>query len=557
MRVQKPGRYLGTEIHVVRTKKRRGHCSVCFAFPDLYEIGMSHIGLQILYDIINKMEYAYCERVFAPHNDLESLLRTKRQPLTSLESNTPLHKFDIIGFSLQYELCYTNVLTMLDYGRIPLLARERMAGPLIIAGGTCSLNPEVMADFIDIFVIGEGEDVFPKIIETYRDAKKEKGCFDKLHILHRMSTIPGVYIPSFYSVTYENNNVASFKPIPETIPKIIKKVTVDNYDEAPYPTRPLIPYIQTIHDRACVEIMRGCPHHCKFCQARQYYHPVRIRKPETIVSLAQRIIETTGYDELTLLSLSSGNYPQLEHLLDELQKLSQQRQVSLSLPSIRVEKLITMLPRYLSSIKKSGLTFAPEAGSERLRTFIGKNINLVHLKKTIEEAYRHGYKHIKLYFMIGLPTETYEDLDELVSLVYELAKLRLSVHRQPGNIHVTIGTFIPNPHTTLEYEPMDMPDVIKMKQEYLRQRFRKSYIKYNMTPLAVSLLEAALGRGDRRIGLVIHSAWKQGARFDAWKEHFNFSYWQKAFDDNGFNIEHYATRQIDENAILPWQHIMI
>ncbi|MBU1862808.1 MAG: TIGR03960 family B12-binding radical SAM protein [Candidatus Omnitrophica bacterium] len=540
--LQKPGRYLGTEINTSHKKRKRHHISVCLAFPDLYEIGMSHQGIQILYSIINALDTATCERVFAPARDLEELLRKKKVPLSSLESNTALHKFDVIGFSLSYELCYTNIFTILDCSTIPFKSEDRPSWPLVIAGGPASVNPEILADFIDLFVIGDGEEVIKQIIALCAQHKKKHKQKEKEKLLCALSTLEGVYIPRL------------FKKGPA---HAIQKISLRSLDQAPYPTKPIVPYIQTVHDRACVEIMRGCPHQCKFCQARHFYHPVRLREANTIKELAQKILAATGHDELSLLSLSSGDYPHIESLIKDLSQSCSNNRVALSFPSIRVEKLITILPYYLSQTKKTGLTFAPEAGSERLRRFIGKNINIDYLKESTLEAYTRGYQHIKLYFMIGLPTETREDLDGIVKLVYELAKMRMQVAKKPAQINVNIGTFIPKPHTAFEREKMDSVVLIQEKQNYLKEKFKKRYIKYHFTPAAISVLEGAFARGDRRMGDVITRAWHKGARFDAWKEHFNADIWKRAFEEKGIDLEQYATRQIEEGEILPWGHITL
>ena len=374
-------------MNAVYKTNKKSLCKVCFAFPDLYEIGMSHLGLQILYTVINNKSNACCERVFAPASDLEKILVEKKTPLSSLESNIPLYTFDIVGFTLQYELTYTNILNMLNLGRIPLYAHQRKEGPLIIAGGPCSVNPEVMTDFIDVFVIGDGEELFPQLIDLYLSHKNNNPTNYRHSLLKTLSTIKGIYIPSFYKVSYTKNNTKIvFQPLTPDTPERIEKTTIQNLNNAPYPTKPIVPYIQTIHDRSCIEIMRGCPHSCKFCQARHFYFPLRTRSPETIYTTAQELLTNTGHDELSLVSLSSGDYPHLEPLLKTLLTLSTNKHVSLSIPSIRVEKNITQLPYYLSHIKKSGLTFAPEAGSERLRSFIGKDINVTYLRDAIFDA---------------------------------------------------------------------------------------------------------------------------------------------------------------------------
>jgi radical SAM family uncharacterized protein len=560
-KVRKPGRYLGSEVnsrprHVF---SRRIKCRICLGFPDLYEIGMSHLGIQILYSLLNDMPHVACERVFSPHLDLEELLKKDNYTLRSLETNQRLDTFDMLGFSLQYELCFANILSILSLAHIPLRADKRKDDlPLIIGGGSSTANPEPLADFFDLFIIGDGEKSLPALIEAYVSHKKKHRKFIKKEFLATVSAHPGVYVPALYDIAYtDKGTVKAFKKNDFNAPDTINKTFITDYDTASCASRPIVPYIQAVHDRACLEIMRGCPHSCKFCQARHYYYPVRTRSPERIKQLACDIIASTGYEELSLLSLSSGDYPDIDFLFDDLMTELKNKRVSLSLPSLRVEKMIENLPFYLAKIKKSGLTFAPEAGSKRLREYIGKNINIDHLKEAARVAYKNGYRHIKLYFMIGLPTETYEDLDQMTDLIFEIAHLKRAFSKRPGQINVGIGTFIPKPHTVFERESMDTPDIIKQKQNYLSARLRRSYIKYSFTRPEVSILESSLSRGDRRLSSVIETAWLGGARFDAWSDHYDFSVWEKAFLQNGLDITQYATRSFGPAETLAWSHIAL
>jgi radical SAM family uncharacterized protein len=552
-KVQKPGRYIGSELHSIK-KKKKVKCRFCLAFPDLYEVGMSHVGLQILYSLINQIQHVSCERIFTPAIDFEKLLLLKKKPLVSLENRVPLRKFDIVGFSLQYELSFSNILTMLSLGRIPLLSTQRsQKDPLIIAGGPCSVNPEPLAAFIDVFIIGDGEEVIVDLIEAY--CKKNQSRMD---FYKAIAHLQGVYIPSLYAVTYKTDGtVNQFSPSYPFLPHIIQKAFVKDYENAHYPTNPVVPLIKPIHERACVEIMRGCPHSCKFCQARHYYYPVRLRSETRITDLAKKIISSTGHEELSLLSLSSGDYPTIQSLFETLLSEFTIKNISLSLPSLRVEKLIESLPYYISRFKKSGLTFAPEAGSERLRNFIGKNINIDFLEEAARAAYKNGYRHLKLYFMIGLPTETFEDLEAMVKLIYKISHVRREFSKKPGQLNVGIGTFIPKPHTPFERYPMNSFTEIREKQTYLSRQLNKSYIKYSFTPYQVSLLESAITRGNRNLANVIKDAWNNGARLDAWSEEFNFGAWEKAFSANGLLIDRLATSEFAEDSTLAWSHIKL
>jgi len=556
--VRKPGRYIGSELHAI-LKKRRTKCRFCLAFPDLYEIGMSHMGMQLLYSLINSLNHVHCERVFAPAKDYAELLQKEGKALTTLESKKPLHQCDIIGFSLQYELSYTNILTILSLGKIAFRSTERTTNdPLIIAGGPCSVNPEVLAPFVDVFLIGDGEDVLPELIRLFLKNKKSGKKTSRLDFYKSIAHLPGIYIPSLYTAECDDKaGVTALTPNASFTPQTIQKAYIKDYENSHYPSKPIIPFIKAIHERACVEIMRGCPHSCKFCQARHYYYPVRKRSKARVKELALRILESTGYEELSLLSLSSGDYPEIRELFEDLLEDLKAKNISLSLPSLRVEKLIESLPYYISRFKKSGLTFAPEAGSERLRKFIGKNITISYLEDAARAAYKNGYKHLKLYFMIGLPTETYDDLDQMISLIYKIANIRREFSRKPGQVNVGIGTFIPKPHTPFERETMNSQEEIEEKQRYLARELRKKYIKYSFTPFHVSALESALTRGDRQISSVLQTAWELGARLDAWTEEFQFEAWEKAFAKHNISIIEYATRPFPSESRLAWSHIAL
>ncbi len=553
-KVRKPGRYVG---HEVNSRRKTGNgLRFCLAFPDLYEIGMSHLGIQILYGILNGIEDVSCERLFVPDIDFEKELGEFSLPLLTLESGTPVSDFHCIGFSLQYELSYTNILTVLNLAGIPFFSRDRNGFPLIIGGGPSASNPEPVADFFDFFLIGDGEEVLPIVIEKLK-CFIDNGNFNKNIFLKEISSLQGIYVPSFYEIKYGRlGEVKSFSA-KNGAPHSIEKAIVRDYDNAYFPKKPVIPLIKAIHERGVVEVMRGCPHKCKYCHASRYYHPVRVKNKDTIFNNVFEVLKNTGYDEIALLSLTSGDYPGIEDVLQKLNEYYCSDNVSFSLPSLRVEKMVKNLPFYLSNVRKSGLTFAPEAGTERLRKHIGKNINIDNLKKAVYEAFKKGYRHVKLYFMIGLPTETYDDLDGIADLVYEIAYLRKKLFKRPANINAGISTFIPKPHTPFESEPMNSMKKIKEKQAYLSKKLRRPFVKYGFTDPRISILESALSRGDRRLSAVIADAWNNGARLDGWGEYFNYDVWNNAFSRHGINIENYAVRNLREMVRKPWVHIKI
>ena len=533
--VRKPARYIGKEHNAIEKDWDKISTRVCLCFPDVYEIGMSNLGIKILYHILNSCEDALCERAFTPWLDMEELMRNKKIPLFSLESKRPVSDFDIIGFSISYELSYTNILTMLDLAGIPLRSKDRQNKnfPLIIAGGTCSFNPEPLAEFIDLFLIGEGEEAVTEIIDTY---KRYKG---KKELLSELAKIEGAYVPSLGS----------------QVP--VKKRVVKELSNEYFPTVPIVPYIPAVHDRITLEIMRGCPHNCRFCQARSIYSPVRIRRPGDIRSLAKDSYDKTGLDEISLLSLSTSDYPGLENLLAELSGDFCSLGVGISLPSLRVEDKIKQLPSLISFIKKSGLTFAPEAGTERLLEVIGKNIDHKKLFDAIRQAYRLGWRRLKLYFMIGLPSEEKADLEGIVEISEKAAMLRKEFSRHPAEIIISVSSFVPKPHTEFERLPMAGPDELKQKQAFLKERIgRRRYLKLKLHDIKTSVLEATFSRGDRALSNVLVSAWKNGARFDAWTESFKPEVWDKAFLDNNISKKDYL-KAIPPGQILPWPAITL
>jgi radical SAM family uncharacterized protein len=546
--VSKPARYTGGEWNSIVKKWDLIPIRVALAFPDIYEIGMSNLAIQILYEILNKQPDVLAERVFAPWVDMEEVLRSSGIPLYSLETKHPLKEFDIIGFSLGYELTYTNVLNMLDLAGIPVLSKDRTdRHPLIVAGGSCCLNPEPMSDFIDVFFIGEAEESLLEFIDTYRHSGK-----DRKQLLASLSRIPGIYIPDFYRVEYNSDGtVKKFTPDKEGLPGTIERRIF--FAGPGTSLQPVVPFIEVVHDRAMIEIQRGCSRGCRFCQAGMIYRPIRELSHERVINDLSRIIDNCGYSEASLVSLSTGDYHDISGLVNKLKSKFNERPINISLPSLRLDKssidLIESLPRK----RKTTLTFAPEAGSVRLRRAINKNVTEELIMDTFTTAFQKGWLNLKLYFMIGLPTETYEDVEAIVQLVGRILKLGAK-NRRPG-LRINVSTFVPKAHTPCQWLPQDKEDEIIKKQDILRRGLSKLKLRFSWQDTGISQLEAALSRGDRRLGAIIHRAWQTGCRFDTWSEHFNFDKWLQAFNESGFDISFYAHRERSLDEILPWQHI--
>lgn len=546
--VIKPGRYIGNELNIV-LKGNSELSKIALVYPDLYEIGMSYLGLGILYHIINKRADFFAERCFAPALDAEKILRDRKIPLFSLETFTPLKEFDIVGFSLSYELTYTNILNILDLAGIPIRSSERKEDdPLVIAGGICASNPEPMADFIDIFALGDGEEIIHEILDLVK--KKKSEGINRKDLINQLSKISGVYVPSFYQVKYDSSG--NFEElVPQyAVPTKIFVRTVPELKSEYYPPFPLVPFVETTHDRLSLEIMRGCPQGCRFCQAGILYRPKRERPPDEIVKQAEIGIANTGWDEVSLVSLSSTDYHNLKELVEKLQKILFPKRISISLPSLRPGSFSLEIAQILSQTKKTGLTFAPEAGTQRLRDAIRKNINEEDLLKTVEIAYSSGWNLIKLYFMIGLPTETKEDLDGMIDLIKKV----LSAGRKfwgNKNLNVAISPFVPKAHTPFQWEKLEEIETISEKIYYIKSKLHQKNLRLKFRDPKVSFLEGILGRGDREVGSAIYSAWKKGARLDAWTEHFNYELWKQAFEDSGIDIKLYSSAK-DTKKPLPW-----
>ncbi|MFB0559423.1 MAG: TIGR03960 family B12-binding radical SAM protein, partial [Dehalococcoidales bacterium] len=520
-------------------------------YPDLYEIGMSNMALPILYDLLNSQPDVLAERVYAPWIDMEAVLRTAGIPLLSLESKHPLKDFDIIGFSLGYELTYTNVLNMLHLAQIPVLASERNdSHPVVIAGGSCVLNPEPMTDFIDLFVIGDGEEVLLELLDSFRDWKG-KGA-SKRELLRQVATIPGIYVPSLYQVEYQaDGRLKSITPtVPEASPTIQRRIVT----KLPPPvTRPVVPYIEVVQDRGAIEIQRGCSRGCRFCQAGIIYRPVRERPQSEVLQAAGELITNCGYNEASLVSLSTSDYHGVDEVVTSLSH--HYPNLILSLPSLRTDSSSVRLMNSLPSHKKSGLTFAPEAGSERLRQIINKNATEDEILETAAAAFDRGFINLKLYFMLGLPAETTDDIEGITRLVDKVRSLGSKAKVKKPQIRVSLSTFVPKPHTPFQWVAQETEQQLNAKHELLKPGLRRKGIRLSWPDPKLSLLEAVLSRGDRRLGKVIHNAWKLGCTFDAWSEHFNYGNWLRAFEEAGLEPGFYAHQERPLDELLPWAHI--
>ena len=560
MKVEKPAKYIGNEWNMIKKNPAEMAVRFAFCFPDDYEIGMSHLGLKILYAVMNKREDTYCERVFAPWTDMEALMRQNDIPLYALESYDPLYSFDLIGFTLQFEMSYTNILNMLDLGRVPLLASERTEGmPFVVGGGPCACNPEPLADFFDFFVIGEGEEVIHEILDAYVEWKGSGES--RKAFLKKIAPIEGVYVPSFYQVYYyEDGTVMDVLPISEDIPDRVKRRIIRDLDKADFPDDIIVPYVGTVHDRVMLELFRGCIRGCRFCQAGFIYRPVRERSKEKLLETARSSVRKTGYEEISLVSLSTSDYSELPSLCGELLEFTEEEKVNLSLPSLRVDNFSLSLMEKVSKIRRSGLTFAPEAGTQRLRDVINKGVTEEDLIASVKLAVLGGWTSVKLYFMMGLPTETMEDVEGIGDLGFKLLEAcRTLGSDHASSLKITLSTscFVPKPFTPFQWEPMDEVASLLEKQERLLDRIKKRTrrIEYNYHNAKVTLVEAVLARGDRRLGKVIASAWKRGCRFDSWDEHFSYPKWMDAFKECQLDPAFYATRKREFSEVLPWDHI--
>ena len=558
LKVQKPGRYVGGEPGAVVKDKRAVDVRFAFCFPDTYEIGMSHLGIKILYSLFNEKPYIWCERVFAPWIDMEEQMRAHAIPLYALESGDPLTDFDFIGFTLQYELSYTNVLNMLSLGGIPVLSRDRKdLNHIVVAGGPCACNPEPITDFVDIFFLGDGEEVDLEVIELYRVCKREGKS--KEEFLRLAAQISGVYVPSLYDVSYhEDGTIAAVTPLDGAPAKIEKRAIMD-MDACYYPDSFVVPNIEIVHDRAVEEIFRGCIRGCRFCQAGFLYRPVREKSVDCINEQCRALCRNTGYDEVSLSSLSSSDYTQVVPMLKKLNSWAKQEKVSLSLPSLRVDGFTDDILDEIKSVRKSGLTFAPEAGSQRLRDAINKNVFEDELMDTCRVAFEGGYTTVKLYFMIGLPTETMDDVAAIAELGRKVVDTYYSVENRPKGksprVTVSASSFVPKPFTPFQWEPQDDMDTLREKQKHIRASITTKKITYNYHDSDTSFLEAVFARGDRKLNKAMLLAHERGMHFDGWGDCFSLQRWLDIFEECGIDPAFYANRRRSFDEILPWDHL--
>ncbi len=557
--VEKPARYTGGELNSIKKDPSAVDIRFAFCFPDTYEIGMSHLGMRILYNLLNERNDTYCERVFAPWTDMEAKMRENHIPLFTLESRDPVGEFDFVGFTLQYEMSYTNILNMLDLAGIPLLREERKEGqPFVCAGGPCAYNPEPLADFVDFFMMGEGEELINEVMDAYAQWKSES--VSREDFLNKIVNIEGIYVPGFYDVSYnEDGTVQKVRPIKQGYPERIRKRIIGDLDRTYFPEKMIVPYLNIVHDRIMLELFRGCTRGCRFCQAGFIYRPVRERTPEKLMGLANRLQESTGYEEISLTSLSTSDYSGLHELTSGLIEAMEPKKVNLALPSLRIDSFSLDLMEKAQKVRKSGLTFAPEAGTQRLRDVINKGVTEEDLLNSVGLAFRGGWNGVKLYFMIGLPFETMEDVEGIADLGLKVVDeyFRIPKEQRGKGLEVTISTssFVPKPFTPFQWEPQDTMDALRDKQKFLKGRIKDRHLRYNWHEPQLSLLEAVFARGDRRTGKLLLRAWELGCKFDSWGEHLKFDAWMKAFDDCGLDPAFYANRKRSFNEVFPWDHI--
>lgn len=558
MSVEKPARYTGGEVNMVKKDPSKVKVRYAICFPDVYEVAMSHLGIKILYHLLNERDDTYCERVYAPWVDMEEVMRKNNVPLYALETGDPLSEFDLAGFTLQYEMSYTNIINMLDMAGIPIYAKDRKRGPFIHFGGPCAYNPEPLAEIADFFLMGEGEELNSQVVDEY--IKWKESGEDREGFLKRICNIKGVYVPSFYDVEYNQDGTIKRRvKLYEKAPDIIEKRIVEDLDKAYYPEKMLVPLTEIIHDRAVLETFRGCTRGCRFCQAGMIYRPVREKSTDTLLKQADKILSATGYDEISLTSLSICDYSDIHNLVRRMMEENEARKVAVSLPSLRIDSFSVDLINEIQKVRKTGLTFAPEAGTQRMRDVINKGVTEEDLINSVTSAFQSGWSTIKLYFMIGLPFETMEDVAGIADLAQKVVDAYMGVpkeKRKKGlNVTVSTSSFVPKPFTPFQWVPQDRRNVLREKQEMLKERIKSRFVKYAWHESPVSFMEAVFARGDRRLSKVLVQAWKNGCRFDGWADQFNWDGWVKAFEECGVDPEFYAYRQRELDENLPWDFV--
>ncbi len=563
LKIESPARYIGGEVNSVMKDKNKVDVRFAMCFPDVYEIGMSHLGIQILYDMFNQREDIWCERVYSPWPDLDKVMREEKIPLFALESQDPVKSFDFLGITIQYEMCYTNILQILDLSGIPLKGKERTEeDPIVIGGGPCASNPEPLADFFDLFYMGEGETVYFQLMDIYKENKAAGGS--RQDFLRKAAGVPGIYVPSLYEVSYkEDGTIAEFKPIEENVPATVQKQVVMDITNTYYPKAPVVPFIKATQDRVVLEIQRGCIRGCRFCQAGMLYRPTRERDVEFLKQKAVEMLDATGHEEISLSSLSSSDYSQLPELVNFLMEECGRRGVNISLPSLRIDAFSLDVMKKVQDIKKSSLTFAPEAGSQRLRDVINKGLTEEVILEGAGKAFEGGWSKVKLYFMLGLPTETEDDMKGIAHLCEKIAKRYYEIPKEQrnGKCQITASTsfFVPKPFTPFQWAPMcreeEFLDRARIVREEIHAQLNQKSIRYNWHEADVTILEGILARGDRKISDVIVRAYEKGALFDSWSEYFHPEFWKEAFAECGIDTDFYTVRERKDDEIFPWDFI--
>lgn len=561
LQVEKPARYVGREVNMVKKNPSDVDIRFAFCFPDVYEVGMSHLGLQILYYFLNRREDTYCERVFAPWVDMEAKMREEKIPLFALESQESIRNFDFVGFTLQYEMSYTNVLNMMDLAGIPLYRKDRTdSDPIIICGGSCAYNPEPLADFVDIFYLGEGEVLYDDIMDLYKDFKKKGKT--KQQFLEALLKFDGLYMPQFYDVDYnDGGTVKSIMPNHKDARKVIKKVIVTDMDNVFFPEKQLVPLIEVVHDRVTLELFRGCIRGCRFCQAGFVYRPVREKKAETVLKGARRLVDTSGHEEISLTSLSTSDFTGFEQLACGLLDEFKDEKVNLSLPSLRIDNFSLDLMQKVQEVRKSSLTFAAEAGTQRLRDVINKNLTEENILNGCKMAFDGGWDKVKLYFMLGLPTETEEDLKGIAHLAEKIVEKYFEIPKEqrprPVMVNASASCFVPKPFTPFQWDAQNTYEEFGEKAQIVKSEIKRRQVRFTYHNTMMSSMEGVFARGDRKLSALLYRAWQLGCRFDGWTEHFDFAKWQQAFADTGLSMAFYANRERSYDEVLPWDHISV